>query len=278
MTAYVDLHLHTYYSDGSDVPAVVVGRAKELGFSAIAITDHDTVAGVEEGREAAAEAGIEFLTGTEISAKLGKSEVHILGFGIDPGHAGLLQALDKMRTARATRATAILERLKDTGIHLEPSQLEEAVASDGVVGRMHIAQQLVEVGAAKEVQEAFDRYLNPGRPAYVPKVRIAAKRAIELIHQAGGVAILAHPGIGAPRHILNPLLALPFDGLEAYHVQHSPGQVEAFLRIAQENNLLVSGGSDCHGGAKKAPEMGKVRVPYRHYERLREALAERHKP
>jgi hypothetical protein len=178
-----------------------------------------------------------------------------------------------LREARNRRAERIVGKLNAAGV---PVTMETLLArAGGAVGRMHIAREVHALGHARTVQDAFDRYLNAGRRAYVPKARIDCAEALGLIHEAGGLAFVAHPGIGTTRRLLPRLLELPFDGIEAYHCKHGPGHVAEFLELAESRGLLVSGGSDCHGAAKGEPEMGKVRVPVAHYERIRERLAAR---
>jgi len=273
--SFMDLHLHTRHSDGSDTPAQVVARAAALGMSALAITDHDTVSGVEEACGAAVDAGIAFLTGTEISTRFRRSEIHVTGLGIDPTDEELLRALDGLKTGRATRAARIMELLHTAGIPIEPERVRGRTA-DGLVGRMHVASELRDMGVTKTVQEGFDRFLNSGRPAFVPKVALPVLEAIEWIHGAGGLAFVAHPGLSkSSRRLLSALLALPFDGIEAYHISHSPGRTAEFVQLAQSRGLLVAGGSDCHGTVKRVAEMGKVRVPLEHLAAIQAALESR---
>lgn len=269
---YVDLHLHTNHSDGTDSPSEVVERAERHGLAAIAISDHDTVSGVEEARLAAEGRGIEFLAATEISSRFGELEVHVVGLGIDIHSPELLEALAVQKEARNARAERIVEHLHRAGVPVEWARIAARTA-DGVVGRMHIAQEIHDLGYSRTVQDAFDKYIGRGQRAFVRKSVMTCANAVDLIHQAGGLAVLAHPGIGGTYRALFRLLRLPFDGIEAYHCKHTPGQVEEFTAIAREEGLLISGGSDCHGQAKRKPEMGNVRVPYEHYERLQEALA-----
>ncbi len=269
---FVDLHLHTSHSDGSDPPAKVVQRAAALRIAAIAIVDHDALSAIPEARDAAQELGIEFIEGTEVSAQFGQQEVHILGLGIDPACVSLAEGLRALREARCTRAEKVMGRLRELGIEMDYAKVR-AQTGDGVVSRMHIARELRAMGVIKSTQEGFDRFLNGGRPAFVPKTRMPADEAIEVIHAAGGLAFLAHPGLSkSTRKALPQLVELPFDGIEAYHISHSPGRTEEFLGLARERNLLVSGGSDCHGTMKKSPEMGKVRTPYTYFAEIRKAL------
>lgn len=270
---YIDFHLHTNHSDGSDSPTRVVERAVGCGLAAMAITDHDTVSGVAEGAEVAARLGIELFPGVEISSKLGKNEVHILGLGVDPGPGPLVDALARQTEGRRTRAERMVARLNEIGVPVERRKVE-ARTGDGVVGRMHVAQEIVAVGHAQTVQEAFDKYIKAGRPAYVPKDVVAIAEAVELIHQAKGLAFVAHPGLGNLHQRLDALLEYPFDGIEVYHSRHTPGHIKRFEDIVRSRGLLAAGGSDCHGTIKgERPLMGSVRVPYEVYERMRAALA-----
>lgn len=269
---YADLHLHTYYSDGSDSPARVVERALEAGFSAIAITDHDTVAGVEEGEAAARAAGIEFIRGTEVSTFYGHSEVHILAFGLRLDDANLGAELLRLTEEREARARLMVQKLNALGIPIAFDAVAARAGSGAAIGRMHVARELHALGRVKTVQDAFNRFLGGGKRAYVPKVGLSCDKALDLIHQAGGLAFLAHPGIGATHRILPRLLVRPFDGIEAYHSKHTPGQTDAYLQLAKERGILVTGGSDCHGNAKTEPEMGKVKLPWEWYQSILESL------
>ena len=276
MASYVDLHVHSNCSDGSDAPESVVRRAAAVGLAAIAITDHDTVAGVEEGARAAREHEIEFMPGVEISASYGRAEVHIVGLGIDVGQPALVEALKALQQARRARIDLMVERLNRAGIHIGRAEIE-AHAGGKALGRLHVARALWKRGVTRTVQEGFDKYLKAGRKAYVPNMTLPCRKAIELIHEAGGLAIVAHPGVGpTTRKLLPRLLQLPFDGIEIYHTKHTPGQITEFTHIALERDLLISGGSDCHGGAlAQEPDLGKVRVPYHHFQVLLDALRRR---
>ncbi len=276
MADFVDLHLHTNHSDGADAPADVVRRAAELGIKALAITDHDAVSAIPEARAACAAHGIGFLPGTEISALYNHIEVHVAGLGIDPANTVLCEGLAGQREARWTRAKRIVAKLQDCGLAIDFHQVAGPAGAGGI-GRMHIAAALHEMGVVRTVQQAFDRYLNPHRPAHVPKTMTPVEEAIGWIHAAGGLAFLAHPAIGANTwRRLDALLAYPFDGLEAYHIRHNATQQARLCQMAHARGLLVSGGSDCHGDIKReGPEMGKVRVPVACYAQIVERLAQR---
>lgn len=266
MRPWADLHTHTHYSDGADAPEEVAERAAKLGMSMWAVTDHDTTAGLAQAREAALSHGIRFLDGVEISAQFERHEVHVVGLGIDSSCPELQALLTRLETGRRTRAERIAAKLSKHGHSVD---LDNLGANDAALGRMHIARSLHAQGVVKSVQEAFDRFLNPGRPAYVPKERATCMEALAAIHASGGLAFVAHPGIGSLRKALPSLIVLPFDGIEAYHSKHSPGHTEGFITLAKEQGLLISGGSDCHGRAKgQRPDMGTVRMPLAYAEAI----------
>jgi hypothetical protein len=273
LVRYIDFHLHTNHSDGAGPPARVVERAAEFGMSAMAITDHDTLSGIPEARAAAEQAGIEFLNGTEISSQIHRQETHILGLGISLECDALNNALETQAQQRADRALRIIERLRNLGVPIEMERIE-ARAAGGSIGRMHIAQEILSLGHSTSVQDAFDKFIKAGRPAHVPKAVLPCAEALDLIHEAGGLAFAAHPGIGnRGSRVLGQLLKNPFDGIEAYHSRHTDEQAATFRALARDRNLLVTGGSDCHGAIKgEAPLMGSVQVPYECYERILDAL------
>ena len=249
-------------------------RAVALGIRAIAITDHDAVSGLAEAAEAARGLDLDVMPGVEITAGCDTLEIHVVGLGICPETPQLRHVLDTLVQGRAARADAILERLDLAGIAVLPENI--AARTAGPVGRMHIAQELRAAGHVRTVQEAFDRYLGLGKPGYVPNTRIPCAEAIDAIHAAGGLAFVGHPGLGGVRRILPQLLGLPFDGIEAYHPQHKPARVNEFIELALANELLISGGSDCHGRAKgQRPLMGKVRLPMPRFTAIQQELHSR---
>ncbi len=246
-------------------------RAAERGMGALAITDHDTVAGLAEAAEAARNSALAFLNGVEITSCLEHLEIHVVGLGIAPESSHLRQLLDAQAQGRIARLHAIAEKLHSLGIALVPEPVTARTV--GTVGRMHIAQELRDAGVVRSVQEAFDRYIGRGKPAFVPSSRVPVEEALDAIHAAGGLAFVGHPGLGGVRKQLARLLTFPFDGIEAYHSRHKPGHVEEFIQLAGEKGLLISGGSDCHGRAKgRRPLLGAVRVPGEHYAAIRDAL------
>lgn len=274
MTGWADLHLHTTCSDGADTPERVMERAHELGIAAVAITDHDTTAGVAAARAAAQAAGMDFLEGVEISASFDGQEIHILGLGVREDVPVLKALLERSNKDRADRAWQIVDRLDKIGV---APRATLAAHMEGAVqlGRMHVAVALERLGKVRTVQDAFERYLNRACPAFVPKILPSAIEAVRTIHEARGLAFIAHPGLGHTlRRRLGALLELPFDGIEAWHVSHTAQMVDTFKALARERGLLLTGGSDCHGDIKKEkPTMGRVRTPYACYEHIRDALS-----
>jgi len=273
IVTFADLHLHSNHSDGSDAPELVAKRAAELGIGAIALTDHDIATGNAAAESVCRSLKLEFLPGIEISADFEGREIHILGLGIDPESTALREALQMVQDARSTRAERIVARLHARGI---PISIEEVttLAANGLPGRMHIARVLFEKGIVKTPQQAFDRFLNAGKPGHVGKTTMPTEDAIGAIHAAGGLAFVAHPGLGhSVRRALPRLLRFPFDGIEVCHPSHSPGLSQEFRETAKAHGLLVTGGSDCHGMAKGRPEMGRTRLPWEDYLAIRERLA-----
>jgi 3',5'-nucleoside bisphosphate phosphatase len=270
-----DLHLHSNHSDGSDAPARVVERALAAGLNALALTDHDTLSGVPEAAEAALRLGVELLPGVEVSAEWGAHEIHVLGLGVRLEDGPLQTVLEEQAATRLERGRAMVEKLVALGVPITWQNVARR-AESGVVGRMHVALEVLELGYASSVQGVFDKYLKAGRPAYVPKARVSVADAIELIQGAGGVAVWAHPALGGLPPFFEDLMALPFDGLEAHHSRHGNGHAEYLGTYARERGLLVTGGSDCHGTVKgEKPLMGKVRLGRADYEALRDAIAAR---
>lgn len=271
--AWADFHLHSTCSDGADPPQDVAARVAAAGARAFSLTDHDTTAGNDAAATAAAQLGLQFIPGVEISAAFERMEVHITALGIDPANADLAEALARLRDARARRGAAMVEKLRGLGIDLGEVGGQGHGLDGHSAGRMHIATALAAQGVVRRPQDAFDKFLSPGKPAYVPREKLAAAQAIDLVHGAGGLAFVAHPGLNnGLRKALPQLLMLPFDGIEAYHISHTPGRTHEFCELADARGLLVSGGSDCHGDIKGSRVMGRVRMPWRHAELLLERL------
>lgn len=247
----VDLHTHTTASDGMFSPEVNVRLAHEAGLSAVAITDHDTLAGISEAVEAGRALGIAVVPGVEISTAIEGKDIHILGYGISPDDQLLQSRLLSQRNIRNRRNSAILERLEELGMKVTINELEYAAgksqASEGSVGRPHIAQVLVDKGYVTTIRDAFDRYLGEGKPANVSPPRITPIEAIGWIHDAGGKAIIAHPGLYLDDELVLAMLDAGADGLEAFHSDHDAPSEQRYKEWAINRGKLVTGGSDFHG-------------------------------
>ena len=278
----IDLHIHTTASDGTMTPAEVISHADRLKLKAISITDHDTVAGSEEAFRCGIPPSLGFLTGVEISAAPppfypGSGSFHLLGYSIRLDDTQLNQTLAKLRQARKSRNPAIISRLNELGI---PLTLDEVLqeAGDGQLGRPHIAKVLVKRGVATTIDEAFDELLAAGRPAYVDKYRIDCAQAIRIVLAAGGIPVLAHPGLldftteDQFDRLTAGLKEMGIQGIEVYYSEHTPDQTRFFADLAQRHDLLMTGGTDFHGTIQPEIKMGSGRgnlcVPYELYEKL----------
>ncbi|MFZ0828265.1 MAG: PHP domain-containing protein [Verrucomicrobiia bacterium] len=271
---FADLHLHTHFSDGTFSPEELTGHAQRLGFGALALTDHDSVEGCARMAAACHAAGIEFIPGTELTAEHNDTELHILGYFLDTQNQTLLVELSQFQSVRQNRIREMVARLNALNIPLE-AETVFALANCKSPGRPHVARALVKAGLVKNLDEAFERYLKKNRPAWVPKAKMSALEGIELIHQAGGLAVMAHPGLNRTDEIIPALVDAGLDGIECFHTKHSAALSERYLEIADKFHLLVTGGSDCHGFSKGKPLIGNVKLPYEHVERLKAKVESR---
>jgi predicted metal-dependent phosphoesterase TrpH len=252
----------------------MVQHARNHGFSALSLTDHDTIEGCSRTAAACAAAGIEFITGSELTAQHDEYEIHILGYFIDTTHPRLLSEIEKFQLVRQNRIREIVSRLNGLDIPLQ-AETVFGLANCRSPGRPHVARALVQAGFCASLDEAFERFLKKNRPAFVPKFKMSASSAIDLIHEASGVAVLAHPGLNHADQVILPMAEAGLDGIECFHTKHSTSVSEHYLEMADELNLLVTGGSDCHGMNKGKPLIGTIKLPYQHVEKLKERANER---
>jgi hypothetical protein len=271
---FADLHLHTNFSDGTFTPEELVLQAQKGGLSCIAVTDHDSVAACARAAAACAAVKMEFIAGTELTAEHDDTELHVLAYFLDIENKKFLAEIDKFQTVRQSRIHEMVASLNDLGIPLEAESVF-ALANCKSPGRPHVARALVKAGLVKTLDEAFERFLKKGRPAWVPKSKVSALEAIELVHQAGGLAVMAHPGLNRTDDVIPALVAAGLDGIECFHTKHSTTMSERYLEIADKYNLLVTGGSDCHGFSKGKPLIGTVRLPYEHVEKMKQRKSKR---
>lgn len=269
----IDLHLHTTASDGRCTPGELVERASHAGVPIMAVTDHDTTAAVVEVCAMAGERGIRTLTGIEITAVDDERDIHVLGYLIDPDHAGLNAFLVTQRAARVARVEAIAARLATLGVPIDVGPLvQQAAAQRGrSLGRPELARAMMAAGHVASVQDAFDRYLAHGQPGFVPREGASSESVIGVIHDAGGIASLAHPGKFNLETRLVTLAGAGLDAVEVFHPDHDVVLMERYRELARELGLLMTGGSDFHGDPAHGREPGSVCLPAAEFERLCEA-------
>ncbi len=261
---FIDMHTHSTFSDGVYSPSKLVDYAIKKGLSGIAITDHDTVDGIEEAmKRAAIYEDFIVIPGIELSAEYNNEEVHILGYMINYKMEYLLKILQRLQDTRDNRAVKIIYKLRKLEIKISYKDVVK-MAGDGTIGRPHIARSMIQKGYVQTVEEAFVKYLAKGALAYVPKHRLTPICAINIIRKAGGFSIVAHPGLLKSESILNYLIDIGIDGIEVYHSKHSIEQSKKYLKLAKKYNLFITGGSDFHyppEDNKHDGDLGSVKVP-----------------
>lgn len=269
MNHFADLHIHTYYSDGSQSPSAVVEEACHAGLACIAVTDHDTMSGVPEAMEAGAKWGVEVVAGIELSTEMAGKDIHVLGYFLDLQNMTLQNKLQEFRNTRTSRIAAMIENLKKEGIdNISLEEIQAKVKTDAL-GRPHLAHELIEKGWAANPGEVFSKYLGDQCAAYVAKHKQSPFEAIELIRQAGGVSVLAHPMITNRDELLGQLVEAGLGGIEVYYPNIPDAVVIYYEGIARKHNLVMTGGSDAHGKYKHNTWIGKRRLPYENVEKLR---------
>lgn len=270
----IDLHTHTTASDGLLAPEALVALARDAGVGVLAVADHDSTDGIEPGLAAATRAGMELIPAVEINTDVDESEIHVLGYYIDHHQPWFQEFLGRLRDGRVNRAAKMVEKLNALGIRLDFARVR-ALAS-GAVGRPHVARALVGAGVVGSTEEAFEKYLGRNGPAYVERLKVSPPEAVQVILRAGGVPVLAHPGWGVKDEMIPGLVDAGLEGLEVYYPDHTPAMVTRYLEIAQKLRLLVTGGTDFHGGdlATKVPP-GSQYVPAECVERLRERVRQK---
>jgi 3',5'-nucleoside bisphosphate phosphatase len=255
----VDLHAHSTASDGARGPTDVVAAAHAAKLVALALTDHDTVAGIAEAEAAGRSFGVRIVPGVELSAVEGETETHLLGLHLSS--LGEIEAgLAELREMRRNRAAKIVLRLNDLGVRITLDSVLEQAAG-GAIGRPHVARALIQEGWATDARDAFDRYLGNGRPAFVAKERLTMRDAIEMVHRSGGIAVLAHPSHAGTRERIEVLVAVGLDGIEVLHPSHSGEDVARLRALAEFFGLVPSGGSDWHGADEGSRTLGSMHVP-----------------
>jgi hypothetical protein len=265
----IDLHSHSRASDGEYTAAEVAERARGAGLSVWALSDHDTLAGLPEAAAAAGRLGLRLVPGIELSAFIGKKEIHVLGHFVDPAHPRLKEFEDRLAEHRRWRMGEIVKRLAALNVNVRADDIERW-SGGKTIGRPHVARAILEAGYVATVREAFDRFIGEGMPAYVPRLRLEVADAVALVRGAGGTATVAHPAVSRlDRREIQQAQAAGVAGLEVHHVDHDPGTRERLLRIAEEFGLVPTAGSDYHGETI-SPErhLGDVTMPEEDLARL----------
>jgi predicted metal-dependent phosphoesterase TrpH len=278
----IDLHIHSTASDGTFTPSQIVSHALKLKLKAIAITDHDTLAGSSAALNSGIPSALEFLTGVEISAAPPPiyhqaGSFHLLGYSIHLADSELNQTLEVLQLARKNRNPAIINRLNELGISISLDEVREE-AGDVQLGRPHIAQIMISKGVVSSIGEAFDQFLGTDKPAYVDKYRVQCSKAIGAILGAGGIPVLAHPGLLEYESetqlddLISQLKQMGIQGVEVYYPEHTADQTRLFAELARRHDLLLTGGTDFHGSIHPDIEMGSgkgnLSVSYEIYEKL----------
>jgi 3',5'-nucleoside bisphosphate phosphatase len=277
----IDLHTHSSISDGTDTPSALVEHARQVGLDVIALTDHDTFAGLDEAVSRGEQVGVRVVRGMELSCSRGGQSVHVLAYEADPASPGLAAEMAKVRGGRMGRLAGVLQRLAELGVPVTEEQVLAEVGQSPSVGRPHIADAMVKAGHVADRTEAFERFLADGGPAHVPRYAIAVERGIDLVHDAGGVAVIAHPWGRGREHILPPEVLSrlaseqALDGLEVDHQDHDADTRVRLGALAGELGLLATGSSDYHGTGKLDHALGCNTTDPEVFDALMERLAAR---
>ncbi len=270
---FADLHIHTYYSDGTASPSEVVDEAIKNGLVCIAITDHDMIEGIVPAQEAAKERPLEIIAGVELSSEFEGKDIHILGYFINIDKGPLVDKLELFLDERVKRMKQMIMNLQSLGIKDIAFEETAVLTKSRAVGRAHLALLLVQKGHAASFKDAFEKYLGPGRPGYAAKYQQAPFEAINLIHQSGGLAVMAHPMLTQKDEMIPRLAKFGLDGLEVFYPNCMPSVTEFYRKIAKKHGLLMTGGSDAHGTAKAHTYVGKEQIPYELVEKMKEKIA-----
>jgi len=256
----IDLHLHSTFSDGSLVPEQLVAEAGKIKLTAIALTDHDNIAGIPPFMEACARCAIRGVSGVEISVDYPKGTMHVLGYFIDCNSPALIAHIEKLKSGRAQRNADILKKLNNLGMPLTMAEIRSFAGGDNI-GRLHFAQALEARGYVTSIQDAFDRYLAKGKSGYAERQRLTPANGVKMILDAGGLAVLAHPFTLelSPKALegqIKELVDAGLQGIEVYYPQHNAGRIKQYLNLTKRFNLVATGGTDFHGGAMPDIKIG----------------------
>jgi len=266
-----DLHIHTNFSDGASTPKEVVELSIKNGLSCISITDHDTLDGIEPTLKEARLRDLEVITGIEMSSELDNRELHILGYFINQRSKDLLDKLSNLKQIRIERIYKMVEKLRSLGLKDINAEEVMELSSRGTVGRAHLAMTMKRKGYVSSVLEAFHKFIGDDGPAYVGRFRFHPKEAIDLIHKAGGISVVAHPHSLINEGLIDKFVGYGLKGIEVYYPDYTKSQIKHYTDLANKFGLLITGGSDSHGSIKKNTFIGKVKIPYELVDRLKQS-------
>lgn len=275
----IDLHTHSTASDGTCSPAELVTLAASAGIKVLALTDHDTLSGVAEAQQTGRTLGVEVIPGVELSVDWQGTDIHVLGYGMSRDSTPIQGLLDWVQQQRVCRNEGIAAQMAADGVEVSLPQLRQRWPG-AIIGRPHFARLLVEQGRAETVQDAFARWLNPGRPYYLPRVKVTLEQAVQALRESGGVAVLAHPlqyGFSSDKleRLVSEFACTAMGGMEIYYTGYTLPQRQQLVCLAQTYHLFVTGGSDFHGGNKPHIHLGEVEVPRSVVDMLRKRGKER---
>jgi len=267
----IDLHIHTNYSDGLDTPEQVLEIVRSKGLAAFAICDHDNFDAYRDLQKSLVPGDPELLTGVELSAGKSGNDIHIIGYAFDPDSPELKAAADFFREKRNHRAVKMLKKLNELGVDIKIELIRE-IANGSVIGRPHVAEALFRIGAVSHYNKAFDKYIGLNGPAYVPKENLTPEKAIDLIHNAGGLAVLAHPAISDVYKYIDEFVDYGLDGIEIFHASQDKAMRKKLRKIARDKKLLMTGGSDYHGRSDHHGLIGSQPTPVEFLLKMKEKL------
>ncbi|MCM8765760.1 MAG: PHP domain-containing protein [Candidatus Omnitrophica bacterium] len=267
---FADLHIHSSFSDGKFSPREILEKAKAAGLSCIAVTDHDCVDALPFLLKTSPFYSLEIIPAVELTAEFEDIEVHLLGYFINHEKEDFVRRLKELCQAREERISKMVEKLNAWGIKISYQEVMET-KGEGSVGRLHLADVLLKNGYVKSIPEAFQRYIGNRAPCYVERLRLLPAEAVEIIKEAGGIPVVAHPYKMNNDDLIKKLIKEGIEGIEVYYPEHTPSMSEHYLSLAREYSLLVTGGSDCHGIEKKK-ELGSIKIPYSWVEEMKKKV------
>lgn len=272
---FADLHLHTIFSDGTYTPDELINQVSNIGINAVAVADHDTVDGIVPTIEAAKKKDIEVIPAIELTSEYDGLEIHILGYFIDYKREKFIKELDFLKKNRKERIYKMLLKLKEMNVTIEADDIFK-FAGCGTVGRLHLARVLLKKGYVNSIYGAFKKYIGENAPAYVCGFHLSPYEAIKLIRDSAGIAVLAHPHTMKRDDLIPLFIDYGMRGLEVYYPEHTKSMTDYYKGLADKYNLLITGGSDCHGNAKPEVQLGSIKIPYQLVEKLKQEKAKFH--